>query len=127
MKDIKELNPRKFKTNENIDKNLATLFLRLSEFQDAYGSDLKITSALRSDQLQQDLILAGKTNAIHSKHLAGAAADVLDRDGKIGEYVLANTKLLEIIGLWCEHPKKTKGWVHFQILGPKSGNRIFIP
>lgn len=127
MKEISELNPKNFKTNPNIDKNLKTLFERLTEFQDAIGFDLIITSGLRSEQLQQDLILAGKTNAVHSKHLAGAAADVKDRNGKIGEYILANTKLLEVIGLWCEHPKKTKGWAHFQILGPKSGKRIFMP
>jgi hypothetical protein len=127
MKEISELNHKNYKTNPNIDKNLDILFQRLNEFQDAIGFELKITSGLRSEQLQQDLILAGKTNAVHSKHLAGAAADVQDRDGKIGEYILANTKLLEVIGLWCEHPNKTKGWVHFQISGPKSGKRIFMP
>lgn len=127
MKEISELNPKNYPTNQNIDKNLQIIFDRLTEMQNAMDLDFKITSGLRSEQLQQDLILAGKTNAVHSKHLAGAAADVLDRDGKIGEYILSNTKLLEVIGLWCEHPKKTKGWVHFQILGPKSGKRIFMP
>lgn len=127
MTNISELNPKKFKTNDNIDKNLSILFQRLTEMQDAVGIDFKITSGLRSDQLQQDLIKAGKTNAVHSKHIAGAAADVQDRDGKIAEFVQSNTKTLEVIGLWCEHPNKTKGWVHFQILGPKSGKRIFMP
>lgn len=78
MKDISELNPRNYKTNENIDKNLKTLFERVMELQDAFGSDFIITSGLRSDELQAELIAAGKTNAVHSKHIAGAAADIKD-------------------------------------------------
>lgn len=127
MKDISELNPRNYKTNENIDKNLKILFERVMELQAAYGSDLVVTSGLRSEELQKELIAAGKTNSKHSKHLAGAAVDILDRGKKLAKFVLANEALLKVIGLWVEHPDYTKNWVHFQILQPKSGKRFFIP
>lgn len=127
MKDISELNPRNYKTNENIDKNLKTLFERVMELQDAFGSDFIITSGLRSDELQAELIAAGKTNAVHSKHIAGAAADIKDPKKTLGKFIKENEALLKAIGLYAEHPDYTKGWVHVQILAPKSGKRIFIP
>lgn len=133
MKDISELNPHQYKTNPNIEKNLKTLFRRLIQLQDAFtdsepGSfEFVINSGLRSDEKQQALIAAGKTNAVHSKHLAGAAADVNDPAGTLANYVKANIKFLEVIGLWVEHPDYTDGWVHFQVMAPGSGRRIFIP
>jgi uncharacterized protein YcbK (DUF882 family) len=127
MEKISELNPYEYKTVPNVDKNLQILFTRLLELQAAYGKPFTITSGLRDDAKQQELIKAGKSNAIHSKHLAGAAADVQDIDGELAKYAQANVKLLQTIGLWIEHPNYTKGWVHFQILGPKSGKRVFIP
>lgn len=127
MKDISELNPRGYKTNENIEKNLKILFDRVMELQAAYGSDFVITSGLRSEELQAELIAAGKTNAKHSKHLAGAACDIADKKKSLAKYIKENEALLRAIGLWAEHPDYTKGWVHVQILAPKSGKRIFIP
>jgi uncharacterized protein YcbK (DUF882 family) len=127
MEHIEELNPHEYKTSPNVDKNLKILFERLLEFQSAFGTDLVITSGLRDDAQQQELIAQGKTNAVHSKHLAGAAADILDADGKLSQFATTNIKLLEAIGFWIEHPDYTRGWVHLQILGPKSGKRIFIP
>lgn len=127
MENISELNPHGYKTVPNVDKNLQTLFLRLSEFQDAYGKPFTITSGLRDDAQQQELIAAGKTNAKHSKHLAGAAADILDEDGSLAAWVKDNIKMMEKIGLWFEDFGHTKGWVHAQILGPNSGKRVFIP
>lgn len=127
MKDISELNPKNYPTNPNIDKNLKVLFDRLLEMQAASKMNFIITSGLRSEAKQKSLIDAGKTKAIHSLHLAGAAADVLDKDGNLKDFILKNPEFLKSIGFWCEHPDYTKGWMHFQILAPKSGKRFFIP
>jgi uncharacterized protein YcbK (DUF882 family) len=127
MKDISELNPHKYPTVPNVDKNLQTLFERLVEFQDAWKKDFVITSGLRSEAQQEGLIAAGKSTAHASKHIAGAAADILDEDGSLAEFVKSNLPLMQKIGFWMEEFSHTKGWVHVQIMPPGSGNRVFIP
>jgi hypothetical protein len=124
---IKELNPHNHATNEVIDRNLLVLFDRLIELQDACELALVITSGLRSDEQQAKLREDGKTKAIASQHLAGAAADILDSEGLLADWCLSNLKALEAIGFWMEHPDYTKGWVHVQINPPRSGRRVFIP
>lgn len=127
MIDIKELNPHDYPTTPVIDKNLEILFERLCEAQAAYGVMFKLTSGLRSDAQQALLIQMGKSKAKFSKHLIGAAADVYDPDGHLGAWVMDNLPFMAGIGLWVEDPKYTPGWVHFQCVAPKSGNRVFIP
>jgi uncharacterized protein YcbK (DUF882 family) len=127
MKDISELNPKKFKTNPFIEANLKVLFDRMMELQGCFGHDLVITSGLRDASKQLELIKAGKSNALHSKHLAGAACDVYDPDKKLAEWCRANVEALKNIGLWCEDFDYTKNWAHFQIFAPLSGKRFFIP
>lgn len=127
MESIEELNPHKFKTNETIEKNLKILFERVLDLQKAYGKPFTIASGLRDGFLQQKLINEGKTNAKHSNHLAGAAADILDTDGELAEYLKNNLDVAKNCGLWMEDFNHTKGWVHVQMLPPKSGKRVFIP
>lgn len=127
MISMKELNKRGFPTNPTIDKNLAILHERMNELRKVWAKPMIVTSGLRSDEKQAELIKAGKSKALASKHLAGAACDILDKDGSLGEWCLNNPDILRRIGLWCEHPDYTPGWVHFQIMAPKSGNRFFIP
>jgi hypothetical protein len=127
MISMKELNPHGYPTNAVIDANLKVLHQRMNELREAYGKPMVITSGLRSDEKQAELIAQGKSKATASKHLAGAACDVLDRKGALAEWCLNNPDVLRRIGLWCEHPDYTKGWMHFQIMAPKSGNRFFIP
>jgi hypothetical protein len=131
---IKELNPHDYpiKEGSTIEKNLAILFQRLMELQDATELAFKITSG--SDEKQAELVAAGLTKAVHSKHIAGAAADIADPDGLLADWCLSNPKALEAIGLWVEHPDYTfsetderKRWVHCQMMAPKSGRRIFVP
>ena len=123
----RELNPKDLEMGPAVAKNFEILFERMNEVRQAYGKPMIVTSGLRSDEKQAELIAQGKSRAIHSKHLAGAACDILDRDGELAEWCLANEDVLRRIGLWCEHPDYTKGWVHFQIMAPKSGRRFFIP
>jgi hypothetical protein len=124
---LKELNPHKYPTSPIIDKNLALLLERMNEIRAIWAKPMIITSGLRSDEKQAELIKAGKSTAKLSKHLSGNACDVLDKDGLLGKWCLANEDVLKRIGLWCEHPDYTNGWVHFQIMPPMSGKRFFIP
>lgn len=123
----KELNPHDYPMPPAVAKNFEILFERMNEVRQAWGKPMIVTSGLRSDEKQAELIAQGKSRAVHSKHLAGAACDILDRDGELAEWCLANEDVLRRIGLWCEHPDYTKGWMHFQIMAPKSGRRFFIP
>jgi uncharacterized protein YcbK (DUF882 family) len=136
MKDIAELNPHHYPTNPSIDGNLKILFARMLEVQDAFGHDLTVTSGLRSDAQQEQLIKEGKTTAVHSKHLAGAAVDILDLDGSLTAWVKANLDYMAKVGLWMEDfdsiahlaaTHKSAIWVHFQCMAPGSGKRVFIP
>lgn len=136
MKDIGELNPHNYPTNKFTDQNLAILFQRLIELQGITEKDLVITSGLRSDEQQASLIKEGLTGAIHSKHLVGAAADILDVDGSLTEWVKENLDACARIGFWMEDfdsiAKLARAhgsalWVHFQIMAPGSGKRVFIP
>lgn len=64
-----------------------------------------------------------------SKHLVGAAVDILDRDGALYEWCLANDDVLNEADVYLE--KGTVGWVHFQIIPFGSykpgGTRWFKP
>ncbi len=127
MIELKDLNPHDYKTTPIIDKNLSILLERVRELEASFGEDFVITSGLRSDEQQQQLIKAGKTNARYSKHCAGLAADIYDPENKVKDFILGRTWILEKIGLWCEDFGHTPNWVHVQIIPPMSGKRFFIP
>lgn len=65
--------------------------------------------------------------AVKSKHITGQAIDLADPDGELDELLLAHPNLLEMAGLWQEHPLATKNWCHVQSVPPRSGNRVFYP
>lgn len=123
----KELNPHGYPTSDVIKKNLALLLQRMNEIRAIWAKPMIVTSGLRSDEQQAGLIKAGKSKAWASLHLAGAACDILDKDGSLGKWCLANEDVLKRIGLWMEHPDHTPGWCHFQIMPPGSGRRFYIP
>jgi len=127
MISVKELNPHNYEMTPVIAKNFKVLHERMNEVRGAYGKPMIVTSGLRSDEDQQRLMAKGKTRAIHSKHLAGAACDIADPDGELAKWCKANEDILKRIGLWCEDPQFTHGWVHFQMMAPASGKRFFIP
>ena len=124
---LKELNPRGLPTSPIIDKNLQLLLERMNELRAIWAKPMIVTSGLRSEEHQLELIKSGKSTARVSKHLSGNACDILDKDGSLGRWCLENQAVLERIGLWCEHPNHTVGWVHFQTMPPMSGKRFFIP
>lgn len=62
-----------------------------------------------------------------SKHMDGLAVDLADPEGEIKNYLLDHQSVLREYGLYMEHPLATKGWVHLQIVPPKSGKQVFYP
>lgn len=123
----KELNPHNYPTTPDIEANLKILLYRINQVRSAYGEPMTVTSGLRSIFQQEALIDQGKSNAPHSKHLSGEAVDILDEDHKLRDWVKLNLQLMETIGFWFESFDSTPTWIHFQIVPPKSGIRIFIP
>lgn len=123
----KELNPHNYPATTEIESNLAVLLERMNRVRGYYNVPMVVTSGLRSEELQSLLISEGKSNATRSKHLYGQACDIEDIDGKLWSWCTKNLVLLEEVGLWLEDKKYTPTWVHFQIVPPGSGHRIFIP
>lgn len=123
----KELNIHNYTTTPEIDANLAILLERINQVRTTWNKPMIVTSGLRSDAQQKDLIAQGKSKATKSNHLIGAAVDIQDKDGSLAKWTHDNQSLMEQIGLWMEDTNSTHGWVHYQIYPPKSGNRFFIP
>lgn len=116
-------------------ENLAKLLHKVNQFRLAYGKPLKVTSGYRS--LEHHLAIYSdkgitdqKKIPMQSNHLKGLAVDLVPIEDDIKhlhDWCLDNIKLLEEIGLWCEHFDYTPKWLHLQIVPPKSGNRFFMP
>jgi hypothetical protein len=82
---------------------------------------------LRSGWRPRAVNAATDNAATASKHLTGEAVDIADDDRALADYCAANQADLVEIGLWCEDFRWTPTWVHFQIIPPRSGKRIYIP
>lgn len=86
------------------------------------------TASIVSSGWRPPQVNAATTNAaVRSKHMTGEAVDLYDPDGELDEFCLAHPGSLAAIGLWQEHPSATKGWLHLQIVPPRSGKRVFYP
>lgn len=127
MISLKELNIHNYPTTPEIDANLNTLLERINIIRKEYNTPMIVTSGLRSNEQQNELIKQGKSNAYKSKHLSGEAVDILDDNGEVKKFLLKNPDILETACLWCEAFNYTPDWVHFQIVPPASGRRFFIP
>ena len=117
--------------------NLEDLLVKINKIRTAWAKPMTITSGYRSMQdhlriyseINAKLRKAGKAERkvpMGSKHLLGLACDVSDPDGSLHDWCVANTKLLEDVGLWCE-VKDDAARVHFQSEAPASKKRFFIP
>ncbi len=122
-----ELNKHKYPTTPEIDENLSILLDRLNAVRAAFGQPMSVTSGLRDMAKQEQLVNLGRSNAVHSKHLYGQAADIYDPEQKLQAWCMKNIWRLEEIGLWCEAFQATPNWVHFQTIPPSSGTRFFVP
>lgn len=114
----------------NAAKTVSRINLLIAMFQ-AAGIELQErpdTKSPVSSGWRPNKVNANTPNAAtKSKHMTCEAIDLYDPDGEIDEWSLANPETLADVGLWQEHPAATKGWAHFQIVPPKSGNRVFYP
>lgn len=109
--------------------NINVLLERINKVRVLWAKPMIVTSGFRSSVkhaeiyakkgIPEDKIPWG------SSHLTGSAVDISDPDGELMEWLKANPKILQDACLWCED--ETKGWVHFQIKPPASGNRWFKP
>lgn len=127
MISLKELNSRNYATTPEIDTNLNILLTAINKVRSAYGIPMTVTSGLRSQAQQDQLIASGQSKASKSKHLSGQAVDIADKDGRLWEWCMINMQVLEIAGLYLEDKQSTPTWVHFQCIPPASNKRIFIP
>lgn len=62
-----------------------------------------------------------------SSHKDALAVDRYDPIGEIDAWCLRNLDILELCGIYIEHPSETCGWSHWTIRAPKSGRRVFFP
>lgn len=127
MISLEELNKHNYPTTPEIDANLAILLDKINQVRTAWAKPMTVTSGLRSQAQQDGLIAAGKSTASKSKHLTGQAVDIYDPDNSLKEWVQDNMDMMETIGFWFEDFGSTPNWVHFQIVPPASGKRVFIP
>lgn len=103
--------------------NAADVVARVNLLLAAFGEDRAVNSGFRPAAVNA----ATPGSAKLSKHMTCQACDLEDHEGDLDEWAIDHPEVLEKIGLWQEHPASTKGWAHFQIVPPKSGNRVFYP
>lgn len=66
-------------------------------------------------------------NPAQAADIDAQAIDIGDISRELAIWCFLNGKALRECALWCEDPRATQTWVHFQSLPPKSGARFFIP
>lgn len=109
--------------SQEISDNLDKVVIVINKIQNAYGVQFEINSGWRPSAVNSSTPGAAKK----SKHMEGLAVDIKDNDGKIMEWTLNNLQLMKDLGVYMEDWRWTPTWTHYQIVPPKSGNRIFIP
>lgn len=103
-----------------LENNLIDLLRRINGLRQLWGKPMIVTSGYRN--AEQNKKVGG---APASKHLTCQALDIADPQGELMQFILNNTDILRLSGLWIESPFDTVGWVHFQSVAPASGFRIF--
>lgn len=110
-----------------INANVRDLVKRINSL--GYEPAMYFSSCLRSKEHHKQIYLNKGVPEDKipwgSSHLSGKAADISDPDGKLAKWLVENENKLAVAGLWCEHPKYTHGWVHFDMTPKK--RRFFIP
>ena len=113
----------KYTLTPDLEGNAEETVAKINELLPAFGENRKVRSGWRPPEINQ----ATPNAAPKSKHMTCEACDLDDPEGDLDEWAMANPDVLQQIGLWQEHPASTKSWAHFQIVPPKSGNRVFYP
>jgi len=105
--------------SDNIDK----LLVIMNKVRAVYAKPMTVASGWRPPEVNDST----QNAAAGSNHLKGLAVDIKDADGKVMRWVLANMDLMQKLGIYLEDFRWTPTWVHFQIVPPGSGKRIYIP
>ena len=105
--------------SDNIDKILEPLNI----VRKRYAKPMYVSSGWRPLAINSRLSNAGKK----SNHIKGLAVDFKDTDGSLRKWVIDHIEWLAGLGFYFEDFRWTKNWVHFQLIAPKSGRRIYIP
>jgi hypothetical protein len=106
-----------------ISANLDALLIPLNKIRDAYGSPMIVNSGWRPASINASTPGAAKNSA----HCIGLAADISDPNGLLWKWVLENLQLMKDLNIYLEDKRWTSSWVHFGLVRPASGHRIFIP
>jgi hypothetical protein len=120
---LNELNPKGYALTNEYAANLNKLLIVMNKIRAAYGKPMVVNSGVRSDADQQRI----NPKAPKSKHISCQAVDIADSDGGLLKWVLANLDLMQTLGVFFEDFRWTPGWIHFQIVPPASGKRVFVP
>jgi len=124
IESTKDRNRRTY-TVKQIEKNLDRLLYKISVVRWYYDDSMIVNSGYRSPSYNESLKDRGYKPAKYSNHLYGLAVDIKDKDRKIWNFVNANMSLMEDLGFYFESKRDTPTWVHFQMVPPGSGKRIF--
>lgn len=122
MLSLHELNPHNYTLSPEQEANQLKLLESINKIRVAWGHSMTVTSGVRSiaDQMRIN------PSAPKSKHLLGAAVDILDEGLLLTTWLKGDgAKHLEEAGLYCEDGNKN--WTHFQCIAPASGHRWFKP
>lgn len=111
---------KQFPLTPEMEVNLENLVRAITPIRIAWGQPMIISSGYRPASIN-----ASVGGAKLSAHQTCQAVDIVDKDGKLAEWLLNNLTLLEDCGIFMESPKFTKGWVHLQTRPTRS--RVFIP
>lgn len=122
-----------FPLTPEMEENLAKLITAITPIRIAYGKPWVISSCYRPAGINQSV---GGAKA--SAHMMCQAIDIVDKDGKLADWILNNLDFVKSCGiLGIEDPrytvvvdksgKRIGGWLHLDIRGVKSGNFVFIP
>ena len=103
-------------------QNLDILLVAANKLRAYWGKPLTVSSGYRPASINEAVGGAKKSN-----HMICAAVDFKDADGSLARFLISRLDVLESCGLYLESPDKTPGWVHVQIVAPKSGRRVFLP
>lgn len=111
---------KQFPLTPEMEVNLENLVKAITPIRIAWGQPMVISSGYRPASIN-----ASVGGAKLSAHQTCQAVDIVDKDGKLAEWLLKNLDILVENELYLESPKFTNGWVHLQTRPTR--NRVFIP
>lgn len=106
-----------------MEDNLEKLIKAINPIREAWGRPMQISSCYRPSSINSSV-----GGAKSSAHMMCQAVDIVDKDGKLAEWILNNLDFVKESGiLGIEDPRYTKGWLHLSTRPAKSGRLVFIP